>query len=179
LTHRQAYVGTFCILKPDFPQGKPNLGCFRVLWPLAGVAQSMPHKLQGGIMMGQRKVLVVDDDENILSAFRDFLRGEGCHMIAASSSEEAMRKIEQQHLDLLITDIKLKNESGITFFMRVKAIRPNLPVIVITGYPDLISEQDVRAYGADFFFLKPLELHKLREAVTKCLCLNLVSSYSQ
>lgn len=130
-------------------------------------------------MMSQPKVMVVDDDENILSAFKDFLRGEGCHMIAASNAEEAMRKIEQQHLDLLITDIRLRNQSGITFFMRAKAIRPNLPVIVITGYPDLISEQDVCAYGADFFFLKPLELHKLREAVRKCLCLNLVSSHNQ
>jgi len=123
----------------------------------------MPH---------QPRVLVVDDDPNILSAFEDFLRREHCAMISASSAEEAMEKIEEYHFDLLITDIRLRHQSGVTFFMQAKAIRPKLPVIVITGYPDLISEKDVKAFGADYFFLKPLELNKLREALRRCLRLN-------
>ena len=52
-----------------------------------------------------------------------------------------------------------------------------LTIIVITGYPDLINEKDVKAYGADYFFLKPLELDKLREAVRKCLHLNDISNH--
>ena len=100
------------------------------------------------------KVLVVDDDQNILSAFEDFLRKEHCSMIAASNAEEALKKIEQEDVDLLITDIRLKHQSGVTFFMHVKGMRPKLPVIVITGYPDLISEKDLKVYGAEYFFLK-------------------------
>lgn len=130
-------------------------------------------------MRHQPKVLVVDDDQNILSAFEDFLRRERCSMIAASSAEEALKKVKLQHVDLLITDIRLKYQSGVTFFMYVKEIEPELPVIVITGYPDIISEEDVKAYGADYFFLKPLELDKLREAVRKCLHLNNVSHHKQ
>ena len=130
-------------------------------------------------MRHQPKVLVVDDDQNILSAFEDFLRRERCTMIAASSAEEALKKVELQHVDLLITDVRLKYQSGVTFFMYVKEIEPKLPVIVITGYPDIISEEDVKAYGADYFFLKPLELDKLREAVRKCLHLNNVSHHKQ
>ncbi len=126
-------------------------------------------------MSHQPKVLVVDDDQNILSAFEDFLRKEHCSMIAASNAEEALKKIEGEHVDLLITDIRLKHRSGVTLFMHVKGERPDLPVIVITGYPDLISEKDLKVYGAEYFFLKPLELGKLREAVRKCLHLNSVS----
>ena len=120
----------------------------------------------------QPKVLVVDDDENILSAFRDFLKTEGCTMLAAKSTEEAAKQIEQSRVNLLITDIRLKGQSGVTFFMRMKGIQPDLPVIVITGFPDLITEEDLKAYGASYFFLKQLDLNKLREAVRKCLCLD-------
>jgi DNA-binding NtrC family response regulator len=123
----------------------------------------MPH---------QPRVLVVDDDPNILSAFEDFLRREHCAMISASSAEEAMERIEEYHFDLLITDIRLRHQSGVTFFMQAKALQPNIPVIVITGYPDLVSEAELKLYGADYFFLKPLELNRIREAVRSCLHLN-------
>ncbi len=128
-------------------------------------------------MLYQPKVLVVDDDENILSAFEDFLKKERCTMIAATSAEEALTRVEHRHVDLLITDVRLKSRSGVTLFLQVKASYPKLPVIVITGYPDLINEKDVKAYGADYFFLKPLELDKLREAVRKCLHLNDISNH--
>ncbi len=118
------------------------------------------------------KVLVVDDDINILAAFEDFLRREHCYMVAASCAEEAFEKLREHHVDLLVTDVRLKMRSGVTFLLDVKGQRPKLPVIVITGYPDLVTEKDARAYGADYFFLKPLELDKLREAVRSCLHLN-------
>ena len=119
--------------------------------------------------MAQRKVLVVDDEENILLAFRDFLKKEGCEMVAASSAEEALDHLETNRVDLLITDIRLKGISGVTFFLEAKKIRPKLRVIVITGYPDLVNEEDIKAYGADYFFLKPLDLEKLRAAIRRCL----------
>ena len=120
----------------------------------------------------QPTVLVVDDDENILSAFGDFLKAEGCTMLAARSTEEAKKYIEQSRVNLLITDIRLKAQSGVTLFMHIKVIQPDLPVIVITGYPDLITEEDLKAYGAKYFFLKPLDLDRLREAVRECLRLD-------
>lgn len=117
-------------------------------------------------------VLVVDDDINILAAFEDFLRREHCYMLAASCTEDALTKLKEHRVDLLVTDVRLKLQSGVTFLLDVKGFQPKLPVIVITGYPDLITEQDARAYGADYFFLKPLEIDKLRNAVRKCLNLN-------
>lgn len=123
-------------------------------------------------MSRHRKVLVVDDDENIRSAFKDFLKREHCSTVVASSAEEALKKAEGQAIDLVITDVRLKSQSGVTLFMQIKAERPELPVIVITGYPNLIAEEELRTLGADYFFVKPLELDKLRDAVRKCLHLN-------
>ncbi|HAL56228.1 MAG TPA: hypothetical protein DCP63_07090 [Bacteroidetes bacterium] len=120
-------------------------------------------------MSHQSRVLVVDDDENILSAFKRFFQREQCTMIAASTAAEALKLCEEESFDLLIADVRLKLDSGVALFLRIKAAYPKLPVIVITGYPESITEEDAKRYGADYFFLKPLELEKLRAAVRTCL----------
>ncbi|MGC8652804.1 MAG: response regulator [Candidatus Kryptoniota bacterium] len=114
-------------------------------------------------------VLVLDDDTNILLAFQDFMKKEGCEMVAVSSPQEALLLLEKQHFDLLISDLRLNYESGVTFVIRAKKIRHNIPLIVITGYPDTISEDELRNYGADYLLIKPLELKDLQHAVRSCL----------
>jgi DNA-binding response OmpR family regulator len=120
----------------------------------------MPH---------QPRALVVDDDENILSAFEDFFRKEHCAMLSASGAEEAIQTLAGVEVNLVITDVKLQGETGVELCRKLKASRPGLPVIVITGYPHLVPEEDARSAGADYYFLKPLELDQLRDAVRKCL----------
>ena len=120
-----------------------------------------------------KTVLVVDDDPNILSAFEEFFRKEECCMIASSSTEGAMELLKQNSVDLIITDIRLKGQSGVTFLLEVKRVRRVLPIIVMTGYPEVISESEVKQYGADYFFQKPLNLEKFRDAVRKCLYRNI------
>ena len=115
------------------------------------------------------KVLVLDDDTNILLAFRDFLKKEGCTMVAAPMPKEALQKMEEEKFDLLITDLRLNLESGVTFVLQAKRLQPKVPVIVITGYPDTVSESELKSYGADYLFVKPLELKELQHAVRTCL----------
>lgn len=117
----------------------------------------------------QPRVLVVDDDENIVSAFEDFLRKEHCTMVSASSAEEALAVVSHQAISAVITDIRMKWQSGVTLLMKIKQLHPTLPVIIITGYPDLIPEADIKHYGAEYLFVKPLELDQLRDALRDCL----------
>ena len=120
-------------------------------------------------MSHQLRALVVDDDTNILSAFEDFFRKEHCAMLSAPGAEEALRTLAGLEVNLVITDIKMLSGSGVDLCRKLKASRPNLPVIVITGYPNLVPEVDAIRAGADYYFLKPLELDQLRGAVRKCL----------
>ncbi len=115
------------------------------------------------------KVLVVDDDKNILTVFRDFLDKEHCSLIPASCIKEAMINLERYQIDLLIADVNFKNQSSMALFKRVKESKKKLPIIIITSFTDIIEEKDARRYGADYFFSKPLELNELRYAVRKCL----------
>jgi DNA-binding NtrC family response regulator len=114
-------------------------------------------------------VLVLDDDANILSAFEKFFQQEHCTMIGATTPAEAKRALEEHSVELLITDVRLQWRSGVTFFLEAKEMYPDLCIIVITGYSESISEQEVLALGADYFFLKPLDLAQLRTAVHHCL----------
>ncbi len=120
----------------------------------------MPH---------QPKVLIVDDDANIVSAFQQFLTNERCTVISALGAEEALSILSQTTVSLVITDVRMRWQSGATLLMKIKQSNPALPVIVITGYPSLVSGDDARHYGADYYFIKPLELNEIRNAVRKCL----------
>ncbi len=93
-------------------------------------------------------------------------------MVATKSATEALRILEVQHIDLLITDIRLQGQSGIMLLMETHWKNPQLPIIVVTGFPDVITESDARAFGASYFFLKPLDLHKLRNAIRHCINAN-------
>jgi DNA-binding NtrC family response regulator len=112
-------------------------------------------------------VLVVDDDKKILEAFAVFLEMENCNMIASADVDDAMDKAQHNKIDLLITDFYLKTKSSVELYTLIRKIYPNLPIAVITGYPQFIGEEDVKIFGADYFFTKPLELDKLREVVRK------------
>jgi len=126
-------------------------------------------KEEVSVMANQPKVLVVDDDENILSAFQEFLGREHCTVISSPGAEDALVTLSHVRVSLVITDIRMRWRSGVTLLMRIKQSHPALPVIVITGYPNLVSEADLRHFGAEYFFVKPLELDQLRSAVRDCL----------
>jgi two-component system response regulator HydG len=115
------------------------------------------------------RALVVDDDENILSAFEDFLRTEQCAMVSSSGPDGALRVLASTTVNLVIADIAKESEPVLTLCRKLRAIRPRIPVIIITGYPHLVPENDAREAGADYYFLKPLDIGRLREAVKRCL----------
>lgn len=115
------------------------------------------------------KILVVDHDENILSAFGNYLRKKNYSIIGVNNVETGLKKIRQQDFNLLITDVREDSSFGINFIARAKEAKESLRIIAITSYPDKIKEQDIKTFGADFLFVKPLELNSLNQAIEICL----------
>jgi DNA-binding NtrC family response regulator len=113
-------------------------------------------------------VLVVDDDKKILEAFAFLMESENCNMISASDANEAIKKIKGKRIDLIITDFMLETKSSVELFTLIKKSHPEVPVVVMTGYPELISEKDVKMFGGNYFLTKPLELGKLRNVIRTC-----------
>ena len=102
-----------------------------------------------------RKVLVVDDDPVIGKSFDRVLTGKGYAVITAANGEEALNKLAAEDYDLVYTDIKMPGMSGLEVAERVKADKPWMPVVIITGFGNAESEARARAAGATLLH-KPL-----------------------
>ncbi|MBI5727417.1 MAG: response regulator [Ignavibacteriales bacterium] len=124
-----------------------------------------PKRMNKGSNAPMPTVLVVDDDKNILEAFRIFLESENCRMLASMDVDDAMEKARNNKVDLLITDFYLKTKSSVELYTLIRKVFPEIPIAVITGYPEYIGETDAKVFGADYYFTKPLELNKMREVV--------------
>jgi two-component system response regulator (stage 0 sporulation protein F) len=84
--------------------------------------------------MQSYKVLVVDDEAPIRDLFDDLLKKENCIVKSASSGEESLTMINEEDFDIVLLDIKLPGMSGLDALKQIKAVKPGLIVIMITGF---------------------------------------------
>ena len=114
-------------------------------------------------------LLLVDDHENIRFTFRLALEIEGYDVDIAASLSEAQTKIETRCYDVLILDLRLGVESGLTLLARLRADRIDTPVVMITAHGSAQEAVAAMKLGAVEFLAKPLEPVQLRSAVAEVL----------
>ncbi len=114
---------------------------------------------------GQPTVLVVDDDESLQSLFRVFLKKIGFSRVVVGTVKEALAVLEKQHFDLLFLDLKLPDGAADEVYDAAKEIDPDLPVVIITGYPDSAMLNRILAKGPVTVLKKPLKMEQLKQAV--------------
>ena len=107
-------------------------------------------------MTPAKKVLVVDDDPVVGKSFDRVLTPKGYAVIHASSGEEALKRLEAENYDMVYTDIKMPGMDGIEVTKRIKASRPWLPVVIVTGYGSEENEGQAWRLGISEFLRKPL-----------------------
>lgn len=111
------------------------------------------------------KILVVDDEEIVLSFARDALEDVGYQIELASGGLEALKMIEKEHFDFILTDIRMPECDGIELARRATEMTPSVGIIFMTGYANLNSAKDAIKEGAYDYIMKPFELQELRQAV--------------
>jgi excisionase family DNA binding protein len=114
---------------------------------------------------GQPTVLVVDDDENLQSLFKVFLRKIGFSRVVVGTVKEALAAIEKQKFDLIFLDLKLPDGPADDVYDAAKEQQPDCPIIIITGYPDSAMLDRILARGPITVLKKPLKVEQLRETV--------------
>ena len=82
------------------------------------------------------RILVIDDDPVIGLLCKEALEGSGHTIVTASASSEGLEYVEQLNFDLIFLDLKMPKMDGAELFARIKKIKPQIPVTIITGYPD-------------------------------------------
>jgi excisionase family DNA binding protein len=114
---------------------------------------------------GQPTVLVVDDDESLQSLFKIFLKKIGFSRIVVGTVKDAIAALERQRFDLLFLDLKLPDGPADDVYDVAKEADPNLPIVVITGYPDSEMLDRILAKGPVTVLKKPLKVEQLQQTV--------------
>jgi two-component system response regulator HydG len=109
--------------------------------------------------------LVVDDEPDVLQVCSRVLTRSGYVVQVAVSAEEARRYLDQERFDLVILDIHMPDEDGISLLKYVRAQDSTLPAILITGYPEMETVMASVRLSVSEYLCKPFTLQKLVEAV--------------
>ena len=115
------------------------------------------------------KVLIVDDDEKILFAFRQVLKAEGYESAVAADGEEALRQVSLMRPDAVIMDITMPKIDGLEVLRRLKKENPVLPVVLITGFGTMQTAIKAMQFGAFDYLTKPLDVDRIREVTRRAL----------
>jgi CheY-like chemotaxis protein len=114
--------------------------------------------------MGNRKrILIVDDDPQIRSVYREMLESAGYDITATDQGSEGLETVEQGEIDLVLLDIRMPGMDGLEFLARVREINESLPIILSSAYA--AYKEDFRSWGADAFVMKGTDPKSLKEAV--------------
>ncbi|MDE0316358.1 MAG: sigma-54 dependent transcriptional regulator [Candidatus Poribacteria bacterium] len=109
-------------------------------------------------MKNVKNVMVIDDDEKICWAFKQFLEGEGYNPIIANSAEEGLRRIASEKPDVILLDVGLPGMSGLEALAEIKTHHPWVIVIIITAYDDVETTIEAMRLHAFDFVPKPIDL---------------------
>jgi DNA-binding response OmpR family regulator len=117
----------------------------------------------------QAKILIVDDERDLVDAYVRLLERSGHRCIGAFDANEAIRIIDEESPDLVLTDLSLPDSSGIEVVRHVRAKSKATPIIVMSGHntPELYDE--ARAAGANLSLLKPISIAELRRVISEAL----------
>lgn len=120
---------------------------------------------------GKEHILVVDDEESILVLLREMLEELGYQVTVCNDPETAVRVFTENPNDfsLVISDMTMPNKTGAELIGEIKQIKPEIKIILCTGFSDLIDEEKAKRLGIDQYFMKPIGRYDLAKGVRDVL----------
>ncbi len=152
---------------------RPGKGAvFHVLLPLVtGNTELFANEYGDVVPTGDERILLVDDDGVLLETEERILLRLGYSVVPVQSSIRALEEFKRQphKFDLVITDQTMPRMTGLDLAGQIIAVRPDIRVILCTGYSESVSEEMARSSGISAFLLKPVVLGKLARTVRDVL----------
>ena len=120
--------------------------------------------------MAKEKILIVDDQEAARDMIREFIESEfGYDCETAENGIQALDLVERENFAIILSDVRMPEMDGVELLKRVKEIKPDQCVIIVTAFGDEYSFVDMVEAGASDFVLKPFELSELRAKIMRVL----------
>ena len=115
------------------------------------------------------RILVIDDNRDVVDILVTFLRGEGYGMLGALTSDEGLKLVSVSRPDLVLLDILMPGMNGIEVLKRIRSINPTTKVIIVTGNADFRLAREALELGAVAYVDKPFDLAYLKRVVALAL----------
>jgi CheY-like chemotaxis protein len=151
---------------------KPGKGTtFNVYLPRIEADVSTVPEPQTLIPRGTERILFVDDEKGLVDTFQPMFETLGYVVTARTSSIEALEAFrnDPERFDLVITDMTMPNMTGKDLAKELMAIRPNIPIILCTGFSEQIDEKEASLLGIRAFLMKPFVIRKIAHTVRQVL----------
>ena len=107
------------------------------------------------------RVLVVDDEEELVSALVERLNLRGFQATGVTTGEAALASLEREGCDVVLLDVKMPGLGGLDVIRRIKQARPSLEVILLTGHGSPASAEEGLEAGAYDYLMKPVKIDEL------------------
>ncbi|MGM0466966.1 MAG: sigma-54-dependent transcriptional regulator, partial [Acidobacteriota bacterium] len=115
------------------------------------------------------KILIIDDEQSILELLNMVFKKQGYAVETAFSADKAFKLIDEDDIDLVLTDVKLPQKSGMDILRYIRKNKPEIPVIMITAYGTIKQAVEAFKAGAVDYILKPFDIEELKIIVEKGL----------
>jgi CheY-like chemotaxis protein len=141
----------------------PRIESFNHTQALEPIVSNLPK--------GKERILFVDDEEALARIGKNMLKQLGYEVVTRTSSFEALEAFRAQphRFDLVVTDMAMPKMSGWDLAKNVMEIRKDIPIVLCTGFSEMVTREKARSIGIQELVTKPLDLQGLAETVRKVL----------
>lgn len=117
------------------------------------------------------RILVVDDEPALIALMSEIFSDRGYHVMTFTDPQAALAAFQRnsQNIDALVTDQTMPRLTGLELIREIRTLRPELPVILASGYSDVIHAETAYAHGVNHFLSKPYRMHDLAERLATLL----------
>lgn len=149
--------------------------CFQVFIPFSDIKLDEKCRIKSKAVKGSGKILFLDDEEDIAVMSKNILTKYGYNVTIFTKSLDAFDFFQKNSnsFDLIITDMAMPDMNGREFVKKVKEIRPNIPIILCTGFSEKLYMKDNQEITIDEFLMKPITNKRLLSTIKEVLDKNL------
>ncbi len=144
---------------------------FNIFFPVVEKKAVIETKTDDKLPTGEERILFIDDEESIVKLGRLSLERLGYKVKATISPIEALEifRSRPDEFDLVITDLTMPKMTGDKLVKEILSIRPNIPIILCTGFSEKMDEKEAKTIGAADYIEKPIDMHNFAFKVRKVL----------
>ncbi|MFQ5642005.1 MAG: PAS domain S-box protein, partial [bacterium] len=146
---------------------------FRVFLPRhdGSISEESEVERETSELRGNEHILVVDDEEQVVTMLGDMLEELGYEVTTETSSVEVLRQFQahSDRFDLVITDRTMPRMTGLELAEEMVRIRPDIPIILATGFSKIVTEDKIKHSGIRECLKKPIVFHDLEDAIRRAL----------